>query len=135
MARAGPPAYAWDWFARQRLPWREARARLVRDTTVGARYRAVDVRGEIISLLRADYPREERVRTVVHDVVAEVVFLGRTSGSFAELGARSAPRGLRWWWTAVTGEDLDTGAAPASARAASADQLALDDVHTGYGDA
>ncbi len=136
-----PPAYAWDWFARQRLLWREARKRLADDPTpAGARYRPTETRGEVVPMLRADYPHDDAVRTVVDAVVAEVVFLGRTDRPFATLGARNAPRGLRWWWTALTGEPLD---APPPRRGrggdepGEAEQLALggiDDVLSGYGD-
>lgn len=149
MPRSGPPAYAWDWFARQRLLWREARSRLAaQDAAVAARYRGVDQRGEVVSLLRADYPRDTEVRAVVDAVVRELAFLSRTSGRWADLGLRSAPRGQRWWWTALTGEDLDhpDPAAPRTAAhpshrqlaldelAATDPQLVLDDVAEGYGD-
>lgn len=139
MARSGPPAYAWDWFARQRLPWREVRSRLIAtDVPVASRYAGVEVRAEVLALLRADYPRDETVRRTVHEVVHEVVFLGRgTEIRFADLGLRSAPRGLRWWWSALTGEEPD-GAAPRPAAAPAATdpggQLSLDDVLGGYGD-
>ncbi len=133
MGRSGPPAYAWDWFARQRLPWREARSRLIGSGSAAAtRYAAVEVRGDVLALLRTDYPRDDEVRDTVHAVVAEVVFLGRTTGRFADLGLRSAPRGMRWWWSALTGEDVDGGTAPAGR--STPDQLSLDEVHTGYGD-
>ena len=143
MARSGPPAYAWDWFARQRLPWREARNRLtVGEGTRAARYGSVEVRGEVLALLRADYPRDEVVRGTVHDVVREVVFLGRgAEARFADLGIRSAPRGLRWWWSALTGEEVDAPTARRSPAAEGRDaasgpggQLSLDDVLGGYGD-
>ena len=108
MARTGPPAYAWDWFARQRLLWREARSRLaVASSPTAARYAAVDERAEVLALLRADYLRDQLVRGIVDEVVAEYAFLGRTDARFAELGLSSAPRGMRWWWTALTGEDVD----------------------------
>jgi hypothetical protein len=151
VARSGPPAYAWDWFARQRLPWREVRSRLAASRSpVAARYTAVETRNEVMALLRADLPRDPDVRRVVDEVVAEVVFLGRTDRRFAELGLHSAPRGMRWWWTALTGEDLDAprphGATPAPrTEEATAEQLhlvapeeadepyTLDDVLGGYG--
>ena len=149
MARSGPPAYAWDWFARQRLPWREVRARLAASgVPAAARYAAVETRSDVLALLRADHPRDPDVRRTVDAVVAEVVFLGRTDRRFAELGLRSAPRGMRWWWTALTGEDLDgtaagpPPAAPSSPPAAEQLHLAvadedepytLDDVLGGYG--
>lgn len=149
MTRSGPPAYAWDWLARQRLPWREVRARLASSgSPVAARYGSVETRHDVMALLRADHPRDPEVRRTVDAVVAEVVFLGRTDRAFAQLGLRSAPRGMRWWWTALTGEDLDgttasVAAPPASARPA-AEQLhlavpdedepyTLDDVLGGYG--
>ena len=143
MARSGPPAYAWDWFARQRLLWREARSRLAASASpVAARYATIDERAEVLALLRADYHRDEHVRRTVDAVVAELTFLGRTDVPFAKLGLRSAPRGLRWWWTALTGEDPD--AAPAAPRGPDPAQLSLDDlaadttptlddVHEGYG--
>lgn len=140
MARSGPPAYAWDWFARQRLPWREARHRLIAaEGTRAARYASVEVRGEVLALLRADYARDEVVRTTVHDVVREVVFLGRGADArFADLGVRSAPRGMRWWWSALTGEDVDAPAAPPAGDrhrpTPPGPQLSLDDVLGGYGD-
>jgi hypothetical protein len=55
------------------------------------------------------------------------------------------PRGLRWWWSALTGEDVDA-ATPARRVQPSHDQLSLDElatldarlamdqVHEGYGD-
>ncbi|MFW5933748.1 MAG: hypothetical protein ACOCT8_03350 [Actinomycetota bacterium] len=163
MARTGPPAYAWDWFARQRLLWREVRSRLaIASSTAASRYAPLEDRAEVLALLRADYPRDEVVRGVVDAVVAEYVFLGRTDVPFAALGLRSAPRGLRWWWTALTGEELDRTSATTStsqpsltdrpgtdpADPSAQDQatqlsldelagedvrLAMDDVHEGYG--
>lgn len=143
MAVSGPPAYAWDWFARQRLLWREARGRLAAPRSpVSARYAPLDERTEVLALLRSDYPRDGTVRAAVDATVAELAFLGRTDRPFARLGIRNAPRGLRWWWTALTGEDLD---APTAAPAADAQQLqltelalvdpqpSLDDVAEGYG--
>ncbi len=134
MARSGPPAYAWDWFARQRLLWREVRSRLAASATPAApRYRSLDTKSEVVAALRSDYVRDEVVRTVVDRVIAEVAFLSRLDATFDELGVVSAPRGMRWWWTALTGEELD---APATRPAQSAPgrQLSLDDVHEGYGD-
>lgn len=151
MARSGPPAFAWDWFARQRLLWREVRSRLAAGTTSAApRYHAVDTKAEVVAMLRADYLRDDAVRTTVDRVVAELAFLGRTDRDFAQLGIRTAPRGMRWWWTTLTGEDLEGPSArpPLAARgdpAPGAEQLALvdvedldqqltlDDVHGGYG--
>jgi hypothetical protein len=148
VARTGPPAYAWDWFARQRLLWRDARRRLAASSTPAAmRYGAVDTRAEVMALLRADYGRDAVVRAAIDACVTEMVFLGRTDVPFARLGLRNAPRGQRWWWTALTGEDLD---APSGDRGADRGRpteaahqlrlidtdptLALDDIAEGYGD-
>lgn len=151
MARTGPPAYAWDWFARQRLLWREVTSRLSRSgTSTAPRYASLDARAEVIALLRADYTRDELVRRTVDAVVSDLVFLGQTDREFAQLGLRNPPRGLRWWWSALTGEDPDTvgrtDAGDPRPAAATHDQLSLDDlaavdarlameqVHGGYGD-
>jgi hypothetical protein len=95
---------------------------------------------------RADYPHDEDVRRAVDEVVAEVAFLGRTDVRFAQLGVRTAPRGMRWWWTALTGEVLDGPRAAEHATSTVPEQLvlddlaaldpepALDDVAGGYGD-
>ena len=163
MARTGPPAYAWDWFARQRLLWREVRSRLaVASSPAAARYAAVDERTEVLALLRVDYLRDDLVRGTVNAVVAEYAFLGRTDARFAELGLTSAPRGLRWWWTALTGEEVDQRSGQRTGQRTGADtstspppdgeqptgqasqlsldelaeqdvRLAMDDVHEGYG--
>ena len=129
---AGPPAYAWDWFARQRLLWREVRSRLAASSgPAAARYASVTTRSEVVPLLRADYRTDDMVRSAVDAVVGEIAFLGRTDRTFAQLGARNAPRGMRWWWTALTGEELarpSPGAVPPPA-----DQLSLDEVFGGYG--
>jgi hypothetical protein len=132
----GPPAYAWDWFTRQRLLWREVRSRLAASSTPAAtRYGAVEHRGDVLPMLRADYARDETVRATVDAVVANLVFLGRTDRTFSELGVRNAPRGMRWWWTALTGEELDGTPRPGSGRAAdNPGQLSLDEVLRGYGD-
>ena len=140
MARSGPPAYAWDWFARQRLLWRTVRSRLATASTpIAVRYAAVETRADVVPMLRADYHRDDEVRATVDAVVAEVAFLGRTDVPFAQLGLRNPPRGLRWWWTALTGEDVDApsaGSGPGSAAGrpqTPAAQLTLDEVHEGYG--
>ena len=136
MARSGPPAYAWDWFARQRLLWRTVRSRLAATSTpVAARYAAVETRADVLPMLRADYHRDDEVRTTVDAVVAEVAFLGRTDATFAELGLRNPPRGLRWWWTALTGEDIDAPSAGSGPErpAPPPAQLTLDEVYEGYG--
>lgn len=147
MARSGPPAYAWDWFARQRLLWREATSRLARSESPAAqRYAALDARAEAVALLRADYPRDGSVRATVDQVVTDLVFLGHTDRDFAQLGLHNPPRGLRWWWSALTGEDPDAAPPVATRPAPGHDQLSLDDlaavderlamerVHEGYGD-
>lgn len=135
MPQAGPPAYAWDWFARQRLLWRDARARLEQVSAPAAtRYATVETRSDVLVLLRADYPRDEIVRATVDAVIAEGAFLGRIDVPFARLGLTNAPRGLRWWWTALTGEDLDrSDAMQAPPRGPDPTQLSLDEVHEGYG--
>ena len=148
MARSGPPAYAWDWFARQRLLWREVRVRLEAAAAPAAiRYAEVDSRAETVGLLREDYPCDELVRRTVDEVVAEFAFLGRTQRRFRDLGLVNPPRGLRWWWSAVTGEELGPsgpkapGAHPrptqlrleADELGVDAEAYGLDDVHEGYG--
>lgn len=137
MARSGPPAYAWDWFARQRLLWREARSRLTSVAAPAAsRYHAVETRAEVLALLRADYARDPIVRDIIHEVVAEVTFLGRTSGRFADLGVPNAPRGMRWWWSVLTGESPDqppVGAARLPRPIEEPAQLTLDEVQQGWG--
>jgi hypothetical protein len=128
-----PPAHAWDWFSRQRLLWRTAQGRLAAASAaprVAARYGQVVDKPDVLPLLLDDYQHDAVVRDVVHDVIAELVFLGKTDGPFADLGARNAPRGMRWWWTAITGEQVDAPIkAPAPAR-----QLELSEILTGYGD-
>jgi hypothetical protein len=139
VARTGPPAYAWDWFARQRLLWRESRSRLAGAASPAAsRYGPLEAKSEVVATLRADYDRDEVVRDVVHGVVADIAFLGRTDVGFDRLGVTNAPRGMRWWWTALTGEELDRPSAdrrrtPGAGPPVGA-QLSLDDVHEGYGD-
>src|SRR5690625_696017 len=100
----GPPAYAWDWFARQRLLWREVRSRLVATATPAAtRYAPLQTRAEVLALLRVDYPRDAVVRATVDAVITHLAFLGCTDRRFSQLGVRTPPRGMRWWWTALTG--------------------------------
>jgi len=133
MVSTGPPAYAWDWFARQRLLWREARSRIAASSApAAARYASLTTRSEVVPLLRADYRSDDVVRSAVDAVVGELAFLGRTDRSFAELGAHNAPRGMRWWWTALTGEEL-TRPSPGATPPPDADQLTLDEVFGGYG--
>lgn len=133
MTAPSPPAYAWDWFARQRLLWREARSRLAdMPGPTGARYGLVATKADALGLLRADYPDNDAVRRVVDGVVADLAFLGRTDRPFEALGMRAAPRGLRWWWSTITGEQLTT---PRQVEASAIPrQLELPDVLGGYGD-
>jgi hypothetical protein len=127
-----PPAYAWDWFSRQRLLWREARKRLATGPhSAAARYRAADTRSDVVAMLRADYPVDETVRRAVDSVVAELAFLGRTDAPFEKLGVRAAPRGMRWWWTVLTGEEVDRPAAVVPEHRQM--ELDLDEVQEGIG--
>lgn len=130
---ARPPAYAWDWFARQRLLWRRVRQRLaVGGHPSASRYRATETKSDVMALLRAEYERDDTVRAAVHDVVSEIVFLGRTDVPFERLGVRTPPRGMRWWWTALTGEQLDAPAEP-DAPGAQQLELTLEEVQQGIG--
>lgn len=98
----------------------------------------LDTRAECIAALRIDYPDDAVVRATVDGVVAEVAFLGRLDVALHELGVRSAPRGMRWWWTHLTGRDADEGRSDLSAGdehpAPIPLQLRLVDVLAGYGD-
>ncbi len=126
-----PPAYAWDWFARQRLLWRNAQIRLAGATApVSVRYAQVVDKQDVLPALREDYPDDAIVQDVVKAVIAEFVFLGQVDGHFEELGARNAPRGMRWWWTAITGREAQAPSRPPPP----ARQLALEDVLQGWGD-
>jgi hypothetical protein len=119
------------------LLWREVRARLARGAEpLAVRYREVDTRAQVLALLRDDYTREPLVGEVVREVVGEVAFLGRTRERFDDLGTRAAPRGMRWWWTALTGEDLDVPRAgsPLGAQPPPAQLRLDDDLNQGYGD-
>ncbi len=64
------------------------------------------------------------------------MFLGRTDRPFEDLNVTNAPRGLRWWWRELTGEDV--GSPPPPSAGTPADrlptQLELEDVFGGYGD-
>ena len=189
MVLDGPPAYAWDWLARQRVAWQEIRRSLLTATgnaagsaTGGAAvgdvpdwsadhldaltsppervtgafsapvrvatstadaadhdYRTLDTRAEVIAALRADYGADDAVRRTVDAVVAEVAFLGRLDVPLHELGVRSAPRGMRWWWCHLGGTGLDDGRDGVGdtddARPVLSTQLRLVDVLSGYGDA
>lgn len=136
-ASSGPPGYAWDWVSRQRLVWREVRARLAReDGPVGRRYSVVSAKPDVVPLLRADYPTDAVVRDTLRAVIAELVFLGRTDRSFADLQVRNAPRGLRWWWRELTGEDIESPPPPSAGAPSDRKptQLEFEDVLGGYGD-
>lgn len=133
-----PPAHAWDWFARQRLLWREARSRLADATTAtatAAAYAAASTKAEVLGLLRSDYLADAVVRDVVRSVVRDLAFLGRTDVPFADLRVAHPPRGMRWWWHELTGEAVDDPPSRREvARRARDRQLTLDDVLGGYGD-
>jgi hypothetical protein len=131
MVTGSPPAYAWDWFARQRLLWREVRSRLARSQSLASmRYRNATAKSDVMPLLQDDYAADDIVRSVVDGVVAELAFLSRTDVPFAQLGVAAPPRGMRWWWTALTGERLE-----APPRTVVEDrQLSIDNVLEGYGD-
>lgn len=130
-----PPAYAWDWFARQRLLWRESRSRLARsDSGVAARYRVLSTRSEVVAALRDDYVIDPAVRATVDEVVREVAFLDRTDASFAAVASPTAPRGLRWWWSHLTGEQIEGARRLPPRSAIPQTQLTIDEVLTGYGD-
>lgn len=127
---SSPPVYAWSWFGRQRLLWRRARSRLAHsDAPSASLYRVAETRPEVVGRLREDYARDPVVREVIHEVIGELVFLGRTDEPFERLGVDTPPRGMRWWWTAITGEKLDR----APERPPPPRQPTLDDVHEGYG--
>jgi hypothetical protein len=120
---ASPPRHAWDWFARQRRLWPAVRADLAdRDEPLRSRYGLVEAREDVMGLLRQDYPGDPVVVEAVHRHVDAQVFLGRADRGLEALGIRNAPRGLRWWWSAVTGLP-DTTARP---RPRPERQLALD---------
>ena len=142
MSDGGPPTFAWDWLARQRLPWQEVRRRLVErgGTERAARYGAGDARHDVMALLRVDYPVDPVVRTTVDAVLVELVLLGRVDVPLAERGVVAPPRGLRWWvehLAADAGVRAPIAAVPPPGRPT---QLALalddvlDDVLAGYGD-
>lgn len=133
MTTARPPRYAWDWFSRQRLLWREARSRLAAGAEpTRQRYGLVSAKSDVVARLQDDYEQDATVRTVVHGVIADIAFLGATDRRFEDLQIRNAPRGLRWWWSAITGENVMAPDRPAPA--ALPEQLEFPDVMTGYGD-
>lgn len=130
-----PPEYAWDWFARQRLLWREVRQRLSDGAgAAAARYSAAETKGEVLTLLKADYGRDEQVCREVRAAVARLAFLGRTHVPFEQLGVPHPPRGLRWWWTALTGERLAmTPPRSEAGQSRGPVQLSLDEIQQGLG--
>lgn len=171
MRTAAPPAYAWDWLARQRVVWQEARRRLLalrapstarhrntsdvpdwsvehpdvaapagRDpaSSLPRDYSPLDTRAEVIAALREDYRDHPEVRRIVDAVVTEIAFLGRTGSTLEELGLRTSPRGLQWWWTHLTGNPPTSSPSPAvdgsEPRGDGVLQLRLLDLLAGYGD-
>ena len=139
MEVTSPPGHAWDWFARQRLLWREARARIIAAADhvgpdVAERYRSMDARPDVVTMLRRDWEHSPAVRTIVEDTVADIAFMGRITESFESLGLRTAPRGLRWWWTAVSGEPIEVVSAALARTLEDPEQLSLEDILGGYGD-
>lgn len=143
---ASPPRHAWDWFARQHRLWRAVRADLAdHDEPLASRYGLVEARDDVMGRLRRDYTLDPVVVEVVHRHVDSEVFLGRADRGLDALGIRNAPRGLRWWWSAVTGLPDTTGRPTArhrdrqlsldlDARRGGDEQLALDEVRYGWGD-
>lgn len=139
---ATPPHHAWAWFARQRLLWRSTREALASmDEPLASRYGLVDDRQDVLDRLKADYPVDESVRRVVHRRIDAAIFLGHAHRGLEGLGIRNAPRGLRWWWAAVTGREVPAPrpeSSPDARRQLSFDlqdpRVRLDDVHTGWGD-
>lgn len=101
-------------------------------------YAALDTRAGCIAALRSDYPQDTTLRVTVDAVVTDVAFLGRLDVPLHELGVRSAPRGMRWWWTHLTGRDSDEGRSDSNVgddrRLIAPQQLRLVDILTGYGD-
>jgi hypothetical protein len=175
----GPPVYAWDWLARQRVVWQEIRRRLIAGTesspphhrggrrtadvpdwsldhpdlvttppgdaedpepreSLTVDYRSLGTRAEVVAALREDYPTDAHVRSIVDGVVGEVAFLGRLGIPLSQLGVRSAPRGMRWWWSHLTGEHGDATRSDATDVSEHSPpvplQLRLVDVLAGYGD-
>lgn len=135
MADATPPGYAWDWFTRQRLLWREAQARLRGSPGPEGPYEVLETRAEVTARLREDYAADGTVRQVVDDVVREVAFLDRTERPFDRVASSTAPRGLRWWWSHLSDEDAPPAPPRPPARSQVPDtQLTIQDVLSGYGD-
>lgn len=137
--RTTPPAYAWDWFARQRPVWTEVARRLAAppapalgphpdvpdwsDLVTRSEpepphrsprgWRTLDTRTEFVAVLRAAYDTDPEVREVTDAVVTELAFLGRLGTPLAERGVLAPPRGMRWWWDHLGGV---AGTAPTSPR-------------------
>jgi len=118
------------------------------NTDVPRDYRPLDTRAEVIAALRLDYPHDPTLRRTVDEAIAQVAFLGRLDVPLSERGVRSAPRGMRWWWSHLSGHPVMDGPYDAhTARGPSTDtagtehraqvplQLRLVDVLAGYGDA
>jgi hypothetical protein len=102
-------------------------------------YRPLGTRAEVVAALRIDYPERPWVRAVVDSVVTELAFLGRLDASPGELGVRSVPRGMQWWWSHLSGRAVEQSpSAPqrdSEPRSTVPLQLRLVDVLAGYGDA
>ena len=101
-------------------------------------YVALDTRAGCIAALRSDYPQDTTLRATVDAVVADIAFLGRLDVPLHELGVRTAPRGMRWWWTHLTGRDSDERRSDPNVgdelAATVPLQLRLVDILAGYGD-
>jgi hypothetical protein len=124
-----PPAYAWDWFARQRPVWTEV-ARRLSAASASARgphrdvpdwsdllgpnssrsaepsrrdWSTLGTRAEFVAALRDEYDTDPEVRAVTEAVVIELAFLGRLGTSLAARGVLAPPRGMRWWWEHLGG--------------------------------
>ncbi|HEX9766067.1 MAG TPA: hypothetical protein VGA36_04835 [Nitriliruptorales bacterium] len=101
---------------------------------VAERYRQMDARPDVLTMLRRDWATNPAVRTIVEDTVADIAFMGRITEPFEALGLRTAPRGLRWWWTAVSGEPVEAVTAALARNLDDPEQLSLGEILGGYGD-
>ncbi len=90
---------------------------------------ALATRAEVMAALRAGYPSDPDVRSAVDGAVADVAFLGRRGGDLSDLGVRTPPRGLRWWWGHLGGR-MAPDPATSDPQPAGV-QLTLADVMTG----